>query len=113
MPNVKFLIAASLGLGLAGCGTLPTNTSMYSIHQPVVERSNYAIDLALDGSDGDGQVIVTGCELEDAMLDHFLARERDDRGSVVRAVDARPDRAPVRCASGAARATGTATRGAA
>lgn len=50
MPNVKFLFAASLGLGLAGCGTLPTNTSMYSIHQPVVERSNYAIDLALDGS---------------------------------------------------------------
>jgi pilus assembly protein CpaD len=50
MPNVKFLIAASLGLGLAGCGTLPTNTSMYSVHQPVVERSNYAIDLALDGN---------------------------------------------------------------
>jgi pilus assembly protein CpaD len=50
MPNVKFLIAASLGLGLAGCGTLPTNTSMYSVHQPVVERSNFAIDLALDGN---------------------------------------------------------------
>ncbi|MEY3623031.1 MAG: hypothetical protein RLZZ407_590 [Pseudomonadota bacterium] len=49
MQKVTFLIAASLGL--AGCGTLPTNTSMYSVHQPVVERTNYAIDLA---SDGDG-----------------------------------------------------------
>ena len=49
MQKVTFLIAASLGL--AGCGTLPTNTSMYSVHQPVVERTNYTIDLA---SDGDG-----------------------------------------------------------
>ena len=49
MQKVTILIAASLGL--AGCGTLPTNTSMYSVHQPVVERANYTIDLA---SDGDG-----------------------------------------------------------
>ena len=49
MQKVTFLIAASLGL--VGCGTLPTNTSMYSVHQPVVERTNYTIDLA---SDGDG-----------------------------------------------------------
>lgn len=49
MQKVTFLIAASLGL--AGCGTMPTNTSMYSVHQPVVERTNYTIDLA---SDGDG-----------------------------------------------------------
>jgi pilus assembly protein CpaD len=49
MQKVTFLIAASLAL--AGCGTLPTNTSMYSVHQPVVERTNYTIDLA---SDGDG-----------------------------------------------------------
>jgi pilus assembly protein CpaD len=49
MQKVTILIAASLGL--AGCGTLPTNASMYSVHQPVVERTNYAIDLA---SDGDG-----------------------------------------------------------
>jgi pilus assembly protein CpaD len=48
MQKVTILIAASLAL--AGCGTLPTNTSMYSVHQPVVERTNYAIDLAADGS---------------------------------------------------------------
>jgi pilus assembly protein CpaD len=48
MKKATFLIAASLTL--AGCGTLPTNTSMYSVHQPVVERTNYAIDLASDGN---------------------------------------------------------------
>ena len=48
MKKAVFLIAASLNL--AGCGTLPTNTSLYSVHQPVVERTNYAIDLASDSS---------------------------------------------------------------
>lgn len=48
MQKVTFLIAASLGL--AGCGTMPNNTSMYSVHQPIVERTNYAIDLASDGN---------------------------------------------------------------
>lgn len=48
MKKALFLIAASLSL--AGCGTLPTNTSMYSVHQPVVERTNFAIDLASNGS---------------------------------------------------------------
>lgn len=48
MKKALFLIAASLSL--AGCGTLPTNTSMYSVHQPVVERTNFAIDLVSDGS---------------------------------------------------------------
>lgn len=48
MKKALFLIAASLSM--AGCGTLPTNTSMYSVHQPVVERTNFAIDLASDGS---------------------------------------------------------------
>lgn len=47
MANVQFLIVASLGL--AGCGALPANTSLYSVHQPVVERAHYAIDLASDG----------------------------------------------------------------
>jgi pilus assembly protein CpaD len=54
MRNMKFLIAASVSLTLAGCaaGSLGTgNTSMYSVHQPVVERLNYAIDL---NSNGDG-----------------------------------------------------------
>lgn len=53
MRNTKFLIAAAASISLAGCaanslGT--TNTSMYSIHQPVVERTNYAIDLANSGA---------------------------------------------------------------
>jgi len=52
MRNVKFLTAMAASMTLAGCaanslGT--TNTSMYSVHQPVVERSTYAIDLNSDG----------------------------------------------------------------
>ncbi len=49
MRNMKFLIAAAFGVTLAGCGSLGTNTSMYSVHQPVVERTNYAIDVNVDG----------------------------------------------------------------
>jgi pilus assembly protein CpaD len=48
MKKAIFLIAASLTL--AACGAVSTNTSMYSAHQPVVQRTNYAIDLASDGS---------------------------------------------------------------
>jgi pilus assembly protein CpaD len=50
MRNKKFLIAASFSIALTGCGSLGNNTSMYSVHQPVVERTNYAIDINVDGS---------------------------------------------------------------
>lgn len=52
MRNMKFLTAVAASLTLAGCaaGSLgTTNTSMYSVHQPVVERTNFAIDLNSDG----------------------------------------------------------------
>lgn len=49
MRNMKFLITASLGITLAGCGSLGNNTSMYSRHQPVIERTNYALDVNVDG----------------------------------------------------------------
>lgn len=45
MKRTKFLIAATLGLGLAGCGGMGQNTGVYSTNQPVVERTNYAIDV--------------------------------------------------------------------
>lgn len=38
--------ALALGLSLAGCASQPTNRSLDSIKQPVVERSNYMIDLS-------------------------------------------------------------------
>jgi pilus assembly protein CpaD len=38
-------VALSLGLGLAGCGDLPNNTSVYSVKQPVVARSDYTLDV--------------------------------------------------------------------
>lgn len=39
-------IALSLSVVLAGCGGMPTNRSLYSVHQPVVERTNYTLDVA-------------------------------------------------------------------
>lgn len=38
-------LAIALSLGLAGCGGMATNRSMSSIHQPVVERVNYTLDV--------------------------------------------------------------------
>jgi pilus assembly protein CpaD len=38
-------LAITLGLGLAGCGGMPTNTSLYSVKQPVVERTNFTLDV--------------------------------------------------------------------
>lgn len=38
-------IALSLGLAIAGCGGMPNNRSLESLHQPVVQRSLYTLDL--------------------------------------------------------------------
>lgn len=35
-----------LALALTGCGGMPTNRSLESIHQPVVERTNFTLDLS-------------------------------------------------------------------
>ena len=47
--NRKALASAltlSLGLVLSGCvGGVPGNTSLESVHQPVVQRTNYTLDL--------------------------------------------------------------------
>lgn len=53
MRNSKFLTALAASMTLAGCaaGSMgTTNTSMYSVHQPVVERTTFAIDLNSDGN---------------------------------------------------------------
>lgn len=42
--------ALSLGLALAGCGGVPTNRSMNSVHQPVVEKTNYTLDVSTGGA---------------------------------------------------------------
>lgn len=41
-------IALALGVGLAGCSSGPlseNNTSLYSVNQPVVERTNFTLDV--------------------------------------------------------------------
>lgn len=44
-------IALSLGLSLAACGGMAENASLYSTKQPVVERTNFALDVQA-GADG-------------------------------------------------------------
>ena len=44
-------LALSIGLILSGCGGMPTNRSLYSVKQPVVERVNYTLDVTT-GSGG-------------------------------------------------------------
>ncbi len=39
-------LAATFGLGLASCGGMPTNNTVYSIKQPIVERENFTLDVA-------------------------------------------------------------------
>lgn len=38
-------LALALSLGLAGCGGMPTNNTIYSEKQPVVERTNFTLDV--------------------------------------------------------------------
>ena len=38
-------LALSLGFALAACGGMPSNRSVYSVKQPVVERSTVALDV--------------------------------------------------------------------
>jgi len=43
--KVMGALALGLGLAVAGCGGMPENRSLYSTKQPVVERTNYTLDL--------------------------------------------------------------------
>ena len=54
MPNARqtrlarvpaLALASALAFGLAGCGGMPTNTALYSVKQPVVERTNMTLDV--------------------------------------------------------------------
>jgi pilus assembly protein CpaD len=38
-------LTVSLSLGLAACGGMATNGSLDSVHQPVVQRTNYVLDI--------------------------------------------------------------------
>lgn len=42
-------LAISLSLGLGACGGMPENRSLYSTKQPVVERTNYTLDVNTAG----------------------------------------------------------------
>jgi len=44
--TTKLALALMLGFGLAGCGNMPTNTSLYSTKVPVVARASMTMDVA-------------------------------------------------------------------
>jgi pilus assembly protein CpaD len=53
--KANIIATAALAFCLAGCGGIGAtglNTSMYSTNQPVVERTNFAIDVNVDGYSG-------------------------------------------------------------
>jgi pilus assembly protein CpaD len=53
--RAKILMTATLAFTLAGCtgiGATTANSSVYSVNQPVVERTNYAMDVNLDAYSG-------------------------------------------------------------
>lgn len=43
--QTKLALALVMGLGLAGCGGMPTNTSLYSTKVPVVARTSMTLDV--------------------------------------------------------------------
>lgn len=43
------LAISLLGLSLSGCGGMPTNRSLNSLKQPVVDRTNYTLDVQSGG----------------------------------------------------------------
>ncbi|MDE2563542.1 MAG: CpaD family pilus assembly protein [Sphingomonadales bacterium] len=43
--SVSAALVLSLGLSLGGCGGIPTNRSLYSTKQPVVQRHSYVLDV--------------------------------------------------------------------
>ena len=54
-PLIKLAAVSALALAAAGCATQPrtltphNNTSLYSLHQPVVEHTSFVFDVATDG----------------------------------------------------------------
>ena len=54
MSRTPLIAAASLAALLTGCAAdnagLPTNRTPYSVHQPVVQRNDYILDLAQTGT---------------------------------------------------------------
>lgn len=53
MKKLNILAVAVIGLSLAGCASgIPGNRGVNSVHQPVVERNNYTIDLNVSSREG-------------------------------------------------------------
>lgn len=103
MRKLQILMTAVASLTLAACGANSmgtSNTSLYSVHQPVIERTNFAIDLAGDGGSlssveqgrlsdwfdalglryGDRVSVDHGSEYSSPVINGAVARAVADRG---------------------------------
>jgi pilus assembly protein CpaD len=81
MKYTQFLIVAAFGLSVSGCGAMGDNTSMYSVHQPVVERSNYVLDVNTGGGGVTGAEKIRVAEWFDALDLRYGDRVSIDYGT--------------------------------
>ena len=51
MKTTNITVMIALSLSVAACGT-KSNTGVESVHQPVVSRTDYVLDVAVDGNSG-------------------------------------------------------------
>ncbi len=51
MKTTNITVMIALSLSVAACGTR-SNTGVESVHQPVVSRADYVLDVAVDGNSG-------------------------------------------------------------
>lgn len=51
IPAPRLALAAALVLPLSGCGGVPDNASLYSVHQPVVSHASTSLDLVATSGD--------------------------------------------------------------
>jgi pilus assembly protein CpaD len=51
MKTANLTVMIALSLSVAACGTR-SNTGVESVHQPVVSRADYVLDVAVDGNSG-------------------------------------------------------------
>jgi len=53
MKKLNIITTVIIGLSMAGCaGSFGENKSLYSSHQPVVERNNFALDVNISNEEG-------------------------------------------------------------
>jgi pilus assembly protein CpaD len=66
MQTKMIALLASVGLALAGCNASGSNTGLETVHQPVVARTNYVLDVPASMTASDAQTVATWLKALDA-----------------------------------------------